>query len=63
MISLRPHVAARSPVSGAALPATKADACGREALIQTLGQRGSPYCHKRLLMQEADGNASAESAI
>jgi hypothetical protein len=32
--SLRPHVVARSPMSGASLPAMGAGGCGREALIQ-----------------------------
>jgi len=40
-VVLRPRVAARSPMSGAWLPRTKAGACGRESLIQSSGPCGS----------------------
>jgi len=43
-LGLRPHVAARSPMSGASLPATKPPECGRETLIQSCGQCGLSSC-------------------
>jgi hypothetical protein len=60
-IALRPRLAARSPISGAPLPATKADGCGCDRLVRLA--RGSTDCHKSGRATARPGELSGQYTV